>query len=57
MQQQGNLVMCITAGVFLGIGLGPLFNSMLIGLATGTTLGLAAGLWFSRKKSARKPHH
>ena len=52
--EQGTYALCITAGFIVGIGLGPLLNSVLITSLIGTLLGAAAGYYFNHQKKRRK---
>lgn len=47
--KQGTLALCITAGLIVGVGLGPFVDNMLISIVIFGLLGIAAGMVFSRK--------
>jgi len=47
--KQGTLALCITAGLIVGVGLGPFVDNMLISIIIFGLLGIAAGMVFTRK--------
>ena len=47
--KQGTLALCITAGLIVGVGLGPFVGNMLISVVIFGLLGVAAGMVFTRK--------
>lgn len=56
--QQGTYALCITVGLFIGVGLGPVFNTVLFSALGGALLGGIAGYFFNHQRSkSGKPHH
>jgi membrane protein DedA with SNARE-associated domain len=53
---QGTYALCITAGLILGVGLGPAFSSVLITAIIGGLLGAGAGYFFNHRKKQRNKH-
>ncbi len=47
--KQGTLALCITAGLIVGVGLGPFVDNMLISIVIFGLIGIAAGMVFTRK--------
>lgn len=53
---QGTYALCITAGIMVGIGIGPLMGSVPLTALAGGALGAAAGYGFTRNKGRKKTH-
>ena len=47
--KQGTFALCITAGLILGLGLGPAFDNVLLSTVAGAALGLVAAVLITRK--------
>lgn len=47
--RQGTLALCITAGLVVGVGLGPFVGNMLISIVIFGLLGIAAGWIFTHR--------
>ncbi|MCY3688842.1 MAG: hypothetical protein OXG90_07635 [Gammaproteobacteria bacterium] len=47
--RQGTLALCITAGLVVGVGLGPFVGNMLLSIVIFGLLGIAAGMIFVNK--------
>ena len=45
--EQGTWALCITAGLIVGVGVGPLLGSVLITSLIGAALGAGAGYYFT----------
>lgn len=56
-KDQGTYALCITIGLMLGVGLGPLMGSVLITMLVGAALGGLAGYFFTQRAARRKPPH
>ncbi|PCJ16475.1 MAG: hypothetical protein COA96_18395 [SAR86 cluster bacterium] len=54
--EQGTYALCITVGLIIGIGLGPMMGSLLYGSLTGGAVGAGTGYFFSHLKKRRKKH-
>ncbi len=54
--EQGTYALCITVGLFVGLGLGPAFGSVWMSSLAGAALGAAAGYWFNHLRQGRKKH-
>ena len=52
--EQGTYAICITAGLVVGLGLGPLFGSVLASSAFGMVAGGITGYLINHRKSSRK---
>ncbi|GJM12571.1 MAG: hypothetical protein DHS20C12_09740 [Pseudohongiella sp.] len=52
--EQGTYAICMTAGLFLGFGLGPILGSVLISAPIGLVVGWAAGYLINHRKPAAK---
>ena len=48
--EQGTWALCITAGLIVGVGLGPLLGSLPITSLIGAAIGSGAGYYFTHKK-------
>lgn len=46
--RQGTYALCITAGLIVGLGLGPAFGSVLISTAVGALLGAGTAYMLTR---------
>ncbi len=46
---RGTLALCITAGLIVGVGLGPFVGSVLLSMVIFGLLGVAAGLYFTHR--------
>lgn len=53
---QGTYAICITAGLVIGVGLGPLLNSVAISAVIGLILGTVAAYYFTHQKRKKKRH-
>ena len=51
---QGTWALCITAGLIVGVGLGPLLGSVLITSLIGAALGAGTGYYFTHQKNRTK---
>ena len=51
---KGTWALCITAGLIVGGGLGPLLGSGLITSLIGAALGTGAGYYFTHQKNRTK---
>lgn len=47
--KQGTFALCITAGLIVGLGLGPAFGNVLVSAIAGMALGAAAAWVLTRK--------
>ena len=47
---RGTIALCVTAGLIVGLGLGRFAGNVLLTMAVTGLIGLAAGLYFTRKK-------
>ncbi len=47
--KQGTLALCITAGLIVGVGLGPFVGNMLLSIVIFGLLGIGAGIVFTRR--------
>lgn len=54
--EQGTWALCITAGLIVGVGLGPSLGNLLITTLIGGVLGAGAGYYFTHQKN-KKSHH
>ena len=48
--RQGTFAICITAGLIVGVGLGPAFGSVVITAVVGAALGAVAGYLFTKSR-------
>ena len=48
--RQGTYALCITAGLIVGVGLGPAFGSVIITAIVGGCLGAVAGYLFTKRQ-------
>lgn len=48
--KRGTFALCITAGVVVGVGLGPFVGNMLLSVVIFGLLGIAAGWIFTHRK-------
>lgn len=48
--RQGTYALCITAGLIVGVGLGPAFGSVIVSAIVGGSLGAVAGYLFTKRK-------
>lgn len=55
-KDQGTYALCITAGLIVGVGIGPLMGSVPITAIVGGLLGTVAGYLFTRKGKSGKRH-
>ena len=46
--KRGTLALCITAGLVVGVGLGPFVGNMWLSILIFSLLGVAAGMIFTR---------
>ncbi len=53
--QQGTIALCITVGLIVGIGLGPIMGNVLVTAILGILVGGGVGYYFSHRRSRR--HH
>lgn len=54
---QGTYALCITAGLMIGIGIGPLMGSVPLTALAGAAIGAVAAFWFTRgSRTKQKPH-
>lgn len=53
---QGTYALCITVGLFVGLGLGPVFGSVLLSTGVGAIVGAGAGYWFTHLRHQNKKH-
>ena len=51
--RQGTYALCITAGLMIGLGLGPLFGNVLLSVIAGGILGGFAGYYFNHRRDKR----
>ncbi len=47
--KQGTFALCITAGLIVGLGLGPAFDNVLLSTGIGAVLGVVAALLLTKK--------
>lgn len=52
--QQGTYALCITAGLIVGIGLGPVFDNVLITGLVGAAIGAGAGYFINQRGTAKR---
>ena len=52
--EQGTWALCITAGLIVGVGLGPLLGSLPITSLIGGAIGAGAGYYFTHQKNRNK---
>ncbi|MDD9896379.1 MAG: hypothetical protein OXU66_16160 [Gammaproteobacteria bacterium] len=52
--EQGTWAICITAGLIIGVGLGPLSGNFLITLLICGAIGVGAGYFFTHQKKRSK---
>lgn len=48
--EKGTYALCITAGVVVGLGLGPMLDNVLLSVLIGAALGIGAGYYFNNRK-------
>ncbi len=53
---QGTYALCVTVGLFVGLGLGPAFGSVTLTALLGALLGGGAGYWFTHLRHQNKKH-
>lgn len=53
--EQGTYALCITIGLIVGVGLGPLLGSVLITTVIGGIAGALTAYAFNHRKAKRKP--
>ena len=51
---QGTYAICITAGLIVGIGMGPVLESVLVSAAAGILLGTATGYVLTHQKKKKQ---
>ena len=54
--EQGTYALCITAGLMVGIGLGPVLESVLFSALAGILLGTVAAYCFNLQTGKKKRH-
>lgn len=52
--EQGTYALCITIGLFLGIGLGAIVNNLLIYTTAGAVVGCGVAYYFNHLKRNKK---
>jgi uncharacterized membrane protein YfcA len=52
--EQGTYAICITAGLIVGIGMGPVLDNVLLSAAAGILLGIGAGYIFTHQKKKKQ---
>ena len=50
--EQGTWALCITAGLIVGVGLGPLLGNVPITSLVGAAIGAGAGYYFTHQKKS-----
>ena len=53
---KGTYALCISMGMILGLGLGPILGGVLISVTAGLILGTAAGYYFTHLKRKKHKH-
>lgn len=51
---QGTWALCITAGLIIGVGLGPILGNVLLTALIGAAVGAGAGYYFTHQKNRSK---
>ena len=51
--EYGTYALCITVGLFIGIGLGPLLDNVLASAIMGSVIGAGAGYTFNHIKKSK----
>ncbi|MCG8413989.1 MAG: hypothetical protein MI746_07200 [Pseudomonadales bacterium] len=51
--QKETYILCITVGLFIGVGLGPVFDSVLFSALGGAILGAGAGYFFNHLRNQK----
>ena len=54
--EQGTYALCITAGLMVGIGLGPILGSVWLSAVAGILLGTVVAYYFTRQSGKKKRH-
>ena len=52
--KQGTYALCITAGLIVGLGLGPGFDNVLLSTLIGGALGAVAGYLLNQRQTKQK---
>ncbi len=52
--EQGTWAICITTGLIIGVGLGPLLGNFLISIVICGAIGAGAGYYFTHQKKRSK---
>lgn len=52
----GTYALCISVGLIVGLGLGPLLSSVAYSALGGLVIGAIAGYYFTHQKSRSKRH-
>ena len=52
--EQGTYAICITAGLIVGIGMGPVLDNVLLSALGGMLLGAVAGYIFTHQKKKQQ---
>ncbi|MEX0618507.1 MAG: hypothetical protein WDZ76_09770 [Pseudohongiellaceae bacterium] len=50
----GTYALCITVGLFLGLGMGPFLDNVLLTMLLGALAGAGAGYYFTRNARRRQ---
>ncbi len=51
---RGTFAICITAGLFAGLGVVPVLDNLMLALALGALVGFGAGYFFTHRKKSGK---
>ncbi len=54
--EHGTYALCISAGLIVGVGLGPLLNSVAYSAVGGLIIGAIVGYYFTHQKKRSKRH-